>query len=59
MSNKGIDPIAAKALLKLWFMKGVKTFPMPGAWEYDKDAAELVEDTAILLGIEGDPWRFR
>ncbi len=58
MKCSAAERIAMKALLHQWLNKGVKTFTMPGAWEYDKEAAELVETTAELLGIER-PWTRR
>lgn len=55
LSGSTAERIAMKSLLHQWLNKGVKTFSMPGAWEYDKEAVELVETTAELLGIER-PW---
>ena len=45
----------AISLLKL-FMANKPLDWKPGAWDYDKEGAELVESVAKFLGIS-DPWK--
>ena len=47
--------IAAKALLRQWMTKHAGHY-RPGGWDYDKEGAQLVQDTADLLGVQ-DPWK--
>ena len=46
--------VAAKALLRQWMVKHARAY-QPGGWDYDKEGAELVQQTADLLGVK-DPW---
>lgn len=48
-----LETIAFKSLLIRWLKKHDHLY-MPGGWDYDKEGAELVEDTAKVLGIK--PW---
>ncbi len=59
MKNKKLDIIeliAAKELLRRWMRKHRGIYA-PGAWDYDKDGADLMEQTGKLL--EEDPWQGR
>jgi hypothetical protein len=47
--------VAAKALLRQWMTKHAGHY-RPGGWDYDKEGAQLVQDTADLLGVK-DPWK--
>lgn len=48
--------VATRALLRRFFDKERRNMQnKPGAWEYDHEAAELVEETAKLFGVK-DPW---
>lgn len=47
--------VAAKALLRQWMTKHTGHY-RPGAWDYDEEGAQLVQDTADLLGVK-DPWK--
>jgi hypothetical protein len=42
-------------LLRAW-IKCEAAGCKPGAWEYDKEKSQLVEDSAKLVGID-DPWK--
>ena len=53
-SGAVLERIAAREVLRRWVTKYAPTC-RPGGWEYDRDAAELCEATAELLGM-GDPW---
>ncbi len=55
MSDKDLELIAARELLRRWVKKYAPS-NIPGGWEYDHDAVELIETSAKLLGIE-HPWR--
>lgn len=47
--------VAARALLHRWMAKHAGHY-RPGGWDYDKEGARLVQDTADLLGVQ-DPWK--
>ena len=47
--------IAAISLLHRWMTNKPNDWK-PGAWDYDAEGAQLVNDTAQLLEIE-DPWK--
>ena len=53
-AGASMERIAARELLRRWLSKYVSTCE-PGPSEYDRDAAELCESTAELLGL-GYPW---
>lgn len=57
MSKEEIELIAARELLRRWIRKFAAS-NKPGAWNYDKDAADLIEVSAKLVGIE-DPFEFK
>jgi hypothetical protein len=44
-----------KLYLLRWLLHAVNSGDMPGAWDYDEERADLVEDTARLFNIKS-PW---
>jgi hypothetical protein len=53
--SKEIELMAAKQLLRRWIKKYAPR-NKPGAWDYDHDAVDLIETSAILLGIKEEVW---